>query len=129
MPVALFTEGLGAVEQRLRDGIARLGIYFPLPPALTEFEVQPLADILMVPVVAMTHPLASLLGPITDDQLRGEVQLVLTDRSPNTGPSRALASPARSCSGGPLKTCFTISGSNTITNRESNSVLMVTTSP
>src|ERR1700761_7217223 len=28
--VTLFTEGLGAAEQRLRDGVARLGIYSPL---------------------------------------------------------------------------------------------------
>ena len=27
----LFTEGLGGVEQRLRDRLARLGIYPPLP--------------------------------------------------------------------------------------------------
>jgi hypothetical protein len=27
LPVALFTEGLGGAEQRLRDGAARLAIY------------------------------------------------------------------------------------------------------
>ena len=49
--------------------------------------------------------------------------------APSTGPSGAFASPARSCSGGPRKTCFTTSGSKTITNLGSNSVPIVTTSP
>ena len=48
---------------------------------------------------------------------------------PAPGPSGAFASPARSCSCGPRKTCFTTSGSKTITNLGSNSVPIVTTSP
>ena len=52
-----------------------------------------------------------------------------TDRSPTTGPSTALASPARNCSGEPRKTCFTRSGWNTITKPGSNSDRKVTTSP
>ena len=52
-----------------------------------------------------------------------------TERGPSTGPSGAFASPARNCSCGPRKTCFTTSGSKTITNLGSNSVPIVTTSP
>lgn len=32
LPVTLYTEALGAAEQRLRDGAARLGIYSLIPP-------------------------------------------------------------------------------------------------
>ena len=52
-----------------------------------------------------------------------------TERRPTTGPSTALASPARSWSGEPRNTCFASSGSNTITKHGSNRLRKVTTSP
>ena len=82
LPVTLYTEALGAAEQRLRDGAARLGICSLLPTGgARDLEVEFLAAIPLVPVVAAAHPLAAEPGPLTRDVLEGHVQLILTDRS------------------------------------------------
>jgi DNA-binding transcriptional LysR family regulator len=81
--VTLFTEGLGAAEQRLRDGVARLGIYSPLSTAQSsDLEWEPMTSIEMVPVVAASHPLALEPLPLERHTLEKHVQLVLTDRTP-----------------------------------------------
>ncbi|HTO82190.1 MAG TPA: LysR family transcriptional regulator [Methylomirabilota bacterium] len=82
LPVTLFTDGLGAPEQRLRDGVARLGIYAPLATGARGLETEFLASIPLVPVVATGHPLAAEPAPIAREVLEQHVQLVLTDRSP-----------------------------------------------
>src|SRR4029079_3765814 len=84
LPVTLFTEGLGGAEQRLRDGVARLGLYVPIPGSTDEMEAEFLMSIPTVPVVATGHPLAAIDAPLSRDMLEGEVQLVLTDRTPIT---------------------------------------------
>jgi DNA-binding transcriptional LysR family regulator len=84
LPVTLFTEGLGGAEQRLRDGVARLGLYVPIPGSTDEMESEFLVSIPTVPVVATSHPLASEPGPLSRDILEAQVQLVLTDRTPMT---------------------------------------------
>jgi len=81
LPVTLFTEGLGGAEQRLRDGVARLGIYAPLPTGVRDLETEFLVAIPMLPVVAADHPLASERAPVTRAVLERHVQLVLTDRT------------------------------------------------
>src|SRR6185312_1092083 len=82
LPVTLYTEALGAAEQRLRDGAARLGIYSLIPTGgARDFETEFLAAIPLVPVVAADHPLAAAPGPLARDVLEGHVQLILTDRS------------------------------------------------
>ncbi|HUB85636.1 MAG TPA: LysR family transcriptional regulator [Rhizomicrobium sp.] len=81
--VSLFTEGLGAAEQRLRDGLARLGIYSPLSTAPSaDLEWEPMTSIQLVPVVASDHPLAKEAQPLERHTLEKYVQLVLTDRTP-----------------------------------------------
>jgi DNA-binding transcriptional LysR family regulator len=82
LPVTLYTEALGAAEQRLRDGAARLGIYSLIPTGgARDLETEFLAAIPLVPVVAADHPLAAAPGPLARDVLEGHVQLILTDRS------------------------------------------------
>jgi DNA-binding transcriptional LysR family regulator len=81
LPVLLFTEGLGAAEQRLRDGTVRLAIYSLLVTGATDLAGTRIADIPCVPVVAADHPLAHLSPPISRAVLAEETQLVLTDRS------------------------------------------------
>jgi DNA-binding transcriptional LysR family regulator len=81
LAVTLFTEGLGGPEQRLRDGVARLALYAPLPTSAQDLETEFLASIPMVPVVATHHPLGAEPGPLTRDVLERHVQLVLTDRT------------------------------------------------
>ncbi|HEY2033783.1 MAG TPA: LysR family transcriptional regulator [Rhizomicrobium sp.] len=81
--VTLFTEGLGAAEQRIRDGVARLGIYSPLSTvASNDLEWEPMTSIELIPVVAASHPLASEPSPVERHTLEKYVQLVLTDRTP-----------------------------------------------
>src|SRR5260221_9465013 len=84
LQVTLFTEGLGGPEQRLRDGVARLALYAPLPTSGQDLEAEVLASITVVPVVAASHPLAAEPGPLTRDVPARQVQLVLTDRTPLT---------------------------------------------
>jgi DNA-binding transcriptional LysR family regulator len=81
LPVTVFTEGLGGAEQRLRDGVARLGFYPPLPTGRGDLSMRFLADVPMIPVVAADHPLAVEPGPVTQEALAQHVQLVLTDRT------------------------------------------------
>jgi DNA-binding transcriptional LysR family regulator len=94
LPVTLYTEGLGAAEQRLRDGAARLGIYSPVATGVRGLETEFLAAIPFVPVVAAAHPLAAEPGPLSRDALEQHVQLILTDRSPlSAGMSGGIVSP------------------------------------
>ncbi|MDQ0473716.1 LysR family transcriptional regulator [Labrys wisconsinensis] len=81
LPVALFTEGLGAPEQRLRDGMVRLAIYTILATGAEDLEADLLTHIAMVPVVAAGHPLAQEPGPVGRAALERHTQLILTDRS------------------------------------------------
>jgi DNA-binding transcriptional LysR family regulator len=80
LSVSLFTEGLGGAEQRLRDGVARLGVYVPFIPLAADHETEFLVDIPVAPVVAADHPLAAR-GTLTRRDLEPELQLVLTDRT------------------------------------------------
>ena len=80
LSVTLFTEGLGGAEQRLRDGVARLGLYIPFIPLAPDHETEFLVDVATVPVVAADHPLA-MRGQLTRRDLEPEVQLILTDRT------------------------------------------------
>src|ERR1700744_5799851 len=81
--VSLFTEGLGAAEQRLRDGLARLGIYSPLSTAPSnDLQWEPMTAIALVPVVAASHPLANEKTPIERHTLEKEGQLGLNDGTP-----------------------------------------------
>lgn len=81
IPVTLFTEGLGATEQRLRNKLARLAIYSPLLSEATGLRTEFLAKVRIVPIVASSHPLALMSGMISRAELRRHVQLVLTDRA------------------------------------------------
>jgi DNA-binding transcriptional LysR family regulator len=81
LPVTLFTETLGGAEQCLRDGMARLGIFPPLPNAAADLEMRFLANIPAVPVVAAGHPLSREPEPLSREVLERHLQLVLTDRT------------------------------------------------
>jgi len=83
-PVSVFTEGLGGPEQRLRDGVVRLAIYPIGVTGARDLAAEFLTKIAIIPVVATSHPLAALEGPISREALEPHVQLVLTDRTPLT---------------------------------------------
>lgn len=77
-------ETLGGTVQALLDGSADIAVANYLAAQFPELRNTPLAEIELIPVAAPSHPLALLEGPLTADQLRDHVQLVLTDRSPLT---------------------------------------------
>ena len=82
LPVTVYTEALGAAEQRLRDGTARIAFYPPIPIMTENRETEFVVTIPTVPVVAASHALAREPAPLSRAALERQVQLVLTDRSP-----------------------------------------------
>jgi DNA-binding transcriptional LysR family regulator len=95
LAVTVHTDALGAVEARLRDGTARLGIGPDFQVDATgPIERRPLTEIAMASMVARDHPLAAWQGTIPRHELERHVQLVLTDRSQLTsGIMRGVVSP------------------------------------
>jgi DNA-binding transcriptional LysR family regulator len=82
LPITLFTEALGGVEERLLNGSSTLGIVCGwLPTASDTLERRFLVEVEMVSVVAATHPLAALNGPVSRAVLQDHRQLVLADSS------------------------------------------------
>ncbi|MCA9523070.1 MAG: LysR family transcriptional regulator [Myxococcales bacterium] len=80
----LYTEGLGAVSQHVLTGTCSLGISGPMLTSSPKLARVPLLQIQMRTVVASTHPLATHDAPIGTADLRDQIQIVLTDRSPLT---------------------------------------------
>src|SRR5260221_4017460 len=73
LAVTLFTEGLGGPEQQLRDGVAPLALYPPLPTSGRDLEAEILASITVPLVVAASHPLAADSETLTRDLLERQV--------------------------------------------------------
>lgn len=79
LPVSFSTEGLGGSLRRLRSGSAALAICLLLPAVPEDVVAYPLLRVGMRPVVATTHPLASLKRAARPGDLEPHVQLVLSD--------------------------------------------------
>jgi DNA-binding transcriptional LysR family regulator len=77
----LFAEGLGAPEQSLLEGNARLAIYSPATDGLPGLQMQFLGNIPVSVVASAQHPLAAVSGLISQSELDEHVQLGLTDRT------------------------------------------------
>jgi len=75
----LHTDALGAVAAQVRDGSCLLGVCGPVVD-LRDLVVQHLGEIELVPVVAATHSLATVPGPVPTERLKEEVQVVLSER-------------------------------------------------
>lgn len=73
------TEVLSAVSARVLSGGATLGVVSPLG-IVPGLERQLLAAIRMIPVVSPQHPLASVRGRLSRQQIVGAVQIVLSER-------------------------------------------------
>jgi DNA-binding transcriptional LysR family regulator len=76
----LHVEGLGAVTQLVRDGVATIGISGPLHVNVPGIEQSQIGNVELLPVAAPSHPLAQnkVNAP---GMARNHVQLVLSDRS------------------------------------------------
>ncbi len=77
----LYVEALGAVTEAVLDQRCSVGVIGTLPDVPPSLAKERLLSVPFVTVVAPTHPLASLAGPIPMDVAEEHVQLVLTDRS------------------------------------------------
>ena len=84
LPATVFTEALGGAEQRLREGAARMAIYSSPGGPPRDLTAEFLTRIALIPVVAASHPLANVEGPLVREMLEPHVQLVLTDRTSMT---------------------------------------------
>lgn len=80
----LHIEALGGVTQRVLDRGATLGVSGPLTMSIDGIERIGAGKVVLIPVAAPTHPLATT-GPHAPGAGREHVQLVLTDRSRLTG--------------------------------------------
>jgi DNA-binding transcriptional LysR family regulator len=92
LPVSFSTEGLGGSLRRLRDRSAALGICLLIPDVPDDVAAFPMLRVAMQPVVAPSHPLASLGRAATRDDLEPHVQLVLSDPVDPGGPAYGLSS-------------------------------------
>lgn len=79
--LVLHTEALGGVAALVDQGVCSIGVSEPLPPAMSSLESAPLGTVPLVHVVAPSHPLAAIRGPIARERLEEHIQLVLSDRS------------------------------------------------
>ncbi len=93
LPVSFSTEGLGGSLRRLRSGSAALAICLLLPHVPEDIAAYKLLRVAMQPVVAPSHPLASLGRPATRGDLEPHVQLVLSDPVDPGGANYGLSSP------------------------------------
>lgn len=80
----LYVESLGATADRVLHGDCQLGLALVLGSESDELRRAPVTTVKLTHVAAASHPLARLGRPVTDEDLREEIQLVLTDRSPLT---------------------------------------------
>jgi DNA-binding transcriptional LysR family regulator len=77
----LYTEALGSVTRLVVERICAIGASGPLPARRVDLVWSPLGETTIVPVVAPSHVLAKIEGPVSPTHLRDHIQLVLTDRS------------------------------------------------
>jgi DNA-binding transcriptional LysR family regulator len=81
--LALHTESLGAVWELVERGTCSLGIGAPIPNPPETIAKRPIAHVAILNVAAPSHPLArgKRGTPLTAQDVREHVQIVLTDRS------------------------------------------------
>ena len=85
--VSIMRQTMDATVRSLREGQAHLGLLIdpPTPEALEGFARVVCGVVQRMPVAASSHPLAGLPGPITTEQLRDHMQLLLSSDPMATG--------------------------------------------
>ena len=79
--VNLFAEGLGAPEQSLFEGNARLAIYSTARDGMPGFQMEFLGDVPISAIASSGHPLAKVEGFIPQSALEEHIQLTMVDRT------------------------------------------------
>ena len=85
------TQVMTGVSARVLDGSATIGVAAPMGVA-PGLERKVLTPITMIPVVAPTHALATVRGPISTARLRDSIQLVLSELHGEGHPDQAVLS-------------------------------------
>ena len=85
------TQTMTGVSARVIDGSATIGVAAPMGVA-PGLERKVLTTIQMTPVVAPSHPLAHVRGPIPTARLRDSIQLVLSELQGEGHPDQAVLS-------------------------------------
>ena len=94
VPPRIYVESLGATAELVLNGTCAIGLMVTFASDFEPLQRQALSDITLIPVAAPSHPLAKFDGPVSRDELRRHVQLVLSDRSGLTGArDRGVLSP------------------------------------
>lgn len=75
------TEALGGVAETVLSRLCQIGVTHPIGATHEALRATHLATVRMVPVAAPSHALASLPSPLPTEVLRGQVQIVVTDRT------------------------------------------------
>lgn len=86
VPPRLYVESLGAAVELVLNGDCALGLLLAQTSQFDALTLHSLLDIRLVHVAAPGHPLALMDQPVAREDLRREVQLVVTDRSALTDP-------------------------------------------
>ncbi len=81
VPPRVHVLSLGAAAKLVVDGSCTLGMLPFVISDLTTLKTFPMLTIDLTPVVAPSHPLAAMQGPIPAEMLHEHVQLVLSDSS------------------------------------------------
>jgi DNA-binding transcriptional LysR family regulator len=81
VPPRVYVQSLGAAAELVLDGTCMLGLLQLDLSNIALLKRFPFLTVDLVPVVAPSHPLAAIDGPIETHVLHNHVQLVLTDRS------------------------------------------------
>ena len=79
--VNLFAEGLGAPEQSLFEGNARLAIYSTSLDGMPGFQMEFMGDVPISLVASSQHPLARVEGLISQSVIEEHTQLTMIDRT------------------------------------------------
>jgi DNA-binding transcriptional LysR family regulator len=80
-PMRISFEALGAVAETVLDGRCSVGVIGTLQTVPPDLSREWIFDLPLVTVVAPSHPLAGMSGPIKPEIAERHVQIVLTDRS------------------------------------------------
>src|SRR5271154_3545120 len=81
VPPRVYVQPLGAAAELVLERVCMIGLLPFIFSDIAVFKRFPLLTIDLIPVVAPSHPLAAIEGPIETHVLHQHVQLVLTDRS------------------------------------------------
>jgi DNA-binding transcriptional LysR family regulator len=85
VPPRIYVETLGGASELVLNGTCALGLLMSFGSEFEALQRQHLLDVTLIHVAAPSHPLSQIEGPLSREELRRHVQLVLSDRSGLTG--------------------------------------------